>query len=93
MPKLEWDFYINGTDTNPYNKWGLEQNPFPQHGKYELQRHDLALQSLGGPPIRRAEDIRTRLRGLFTTQFIESVVARYQPGKIVHCTVTCEWKE
>lgn len=93
MKKITWEFEINGSDHNPYEQFGVKQNPFPQHAEAELNRADLAIQSLGGIPVTGPEDIRKRLRGVFSEAFIESVVQRYKPGVIVHCKVTCQWEE
>ena len=89
--KITWKFSINGSDSNPFEEMGLIQNPFPQHGDYQLNGCDLAIQSLGGEPITSESDIRDRLDKHFSEEFIESIVKRYIPGQIVNCEVTCEW--
>ena len=82
-------FTINGTDANPYGRWGLRQNPFPQVSTGDAPvRPQLALQSLGGEPVRDAADIRERLAGYFTPGFIEGVVARWKPGEMVRIRLT-----
>ena len=91
MPKVRWHFTINGTAENPWHRYGLRQNPFPQHERYEMNVADFALQSLGDDPITSAADIRERLKGALSETFIDSVVARYVPGAVVQCDVTCEW--
>lgn len=36
MPTLK--ISLNGTDSNPWHKLGLTQNPFPQLARYETDR-------------------------------------------------------
>jgi hypothetical protein len=84
---VELTFPINGTDTNPYAKWGLRWNPFPGVPYHELQRGAMQLNSLGGEPIRSADDIRERLRG-FEPAFVERVIRAWRPGKLVHIHLT-----
>ena len=38
---------LNGTDTNPFHRLGVTQNPFPQIASYEHGEHCLHLQKLG----------------------------------------------
>ena len=78
---------INGTDTNPWHRFGLTQNPFPQLGKAEYDAGERMLASLDGDPIKDADDIRTRLRG-FDPAFIEGVVQRWRPGERTAFTMT-----
>jgi hypothetical protein len=80
-------FTINGTTANPYARWGLDHNPFPQTGIHELRGGEAQLASLGGRPIRDAADIRERLAG-FDPAFIERVVGAWVPGEMVGITVT-----
>jgi len=81
------EFTINGTDTNPYARWGLRCNPFPGTPYHELMRGAMQLNSLGGEPIRSAADIRERLRG-FEPAFVERVIRAWRPGKIVAISLT-----
>jgi hypothetical protein len=83
MPTLRVS--LNGTSENPWHKWGLSQNPFPQIGHYE---QCLALQKLGGDPIPNEQYIWDTLRGHFTDDFIDFVVSKYRPGEMVRFTVT-----
>jgi hypothetical protein len=80
-------FTINGTDTNPYAGWGLKCNPFPATGIHELQAAAIRLNTLGGEPVRSEADIRNRLAG-FGAEFVDGVVARWQPGVMVHVILT-----
>lgn len=84
---IELSFTINGTDTNPYARWSLKQNPFPSTPYKEFNLVSLRLNSLGGEPIRSAEDIRERLAG-FDPAFVDRVVAAWKPGKIVRIKIT-----
>jgi hypothetical protein len=49
--KFQFEVVLNGTDTNPYHKYGLEKNPFPQIARYEYTAHMLHIAHLGGDPI------------------------------------------
>ena len=73
---------INGTDTNPWHRFGLRQNPFPQIGRAEYAAGEQKLASLDGDPVRTADDIRERLAG-FNPVFVEEVIRRWQPGRRV----------
>ena len=90
--QIVWRFTINGTAHNPFEQWGLKYNPFPQHGTYKLDVPDRALQSLGEANM-TPTTIRQRLGGIFTPEFIASIVQRYEMGAQVHCVVTCTWAE
>lgn len=79
---------INGTDSNPFARWGMRQNPFPQVSTSQAPiGGQLALASLGGEPVTSEQDIRDRLTG-FAPDFIEGVIARWVPGQIVKFTIT-----
>jgi len=78
---------INGTDVNPWVKYGLRQNPFPQLGKHEFNPAERQVASLDGEPVRSAADIRERLRG-FTPEFVDLCIASYLPGERIRFTVT-----
>jgi len=87
MPKLT--VYLNGTDTNPFQKWGLRQNPFPQLARAETDIFEHRLNKLGGDPIPRDRPeayIREVLAG-FSTEFIDLCVAKYRPGEMVQFVV------
>jgi hypothetical protein len=79
MDRIELNVTINGTDMNPWHRFGLRQNPFPQIGKAEYAAGERKLASLDGDPVRTADDIRERLSG-FAPEFIEGVIQRWQPG-------------
>lgn len=78
---------LNGTNQNPFEIWGLTQNPFPQIAKAELMTMQRKLASLGGVPIQNADDIRERLKG-FDPDFIAGVITRYRPGHMVTFDIT-----
>jgi hypothetical protein len=82
MDRIELNVTINGTDMNPWHRFGLRQNPFPQIGKAEYAAGERQLASLDGDPVRAAEDIRERLAG-FDPEFVEGVIRRWQPGRRV----------
>jgi hypothetical protein len=82
MDRIELNVTINGTDMNPWHRFGLRQNPFPQIGKAEYAAGERKLASLDGNPVRTADDIREGLAG-FDTEFVEGVIQRWQPGRRV----------
>jgi hypothetical protein len=82
MDRIELNVTINGTDVNPWHRFRLRQNPFPQIGKAEYAAGERQLASLDGDPVRAAEDIRERLAG-FAPEFVEGVIRRWQPGRRV----------
>ena len=71
---------LNGTDKNPWNKYGLTQNPFPQIGKAEFNTGESAVRALDGEPIKGPNDIRERLKG-FTPEFIQLCIDNFKPGE------------
>jgi hypothetical protein len=73
---------LNGSRVNPWARWGLKQNPFPQIARAEYARAMKQLNSLDGEPITCANDIRERLRGC-TDEFIEGCITRFVPGERV----------
>lgn len=77
---------LNGTDENPYHKWGLRQNPFPQIARYETLGAVLNMQKLGGDPIPDVQYIRDTLRG-YEPEFIELCCSRYKKGEYVQFKV------
>jgi hypothetical protein len=85
MPEMT--ITLNGTDTNPWHRWGLKLNPFPQLAKAEYAEAELMVASLDGDPIKDADDIRQRLAGC-DPKFIEGVVARFKPGQRVRFTIS-----
>lgn len=82
---------INGTGINPYEKFGLTQNPFPKLGKAEWYAGEMAINSLAGPPVKSEDDIRNRLAGKVTQELIDLCVAQFKPGEVVSFKI--EWKE
>jgi hypothetical protein len=86
---MKFKVALNGTDTNPWLKFGLTQNPFPQLGKYEYDRACLQMQKLGGPSIPHewAEQyIREILKG-FSEEFVDLCVRQFKPGEYVEFDV------
>jgi len=79
MGRIELSVTVNGTHTNPWHRFGLRQNPFPQTGKAEYAAGERQLASLDGDPVRTADDIRDRLAG-FDPEFVEGVIQRWQPA-------------
>lgn len=85
---------LNGTSENPYARWGMSHNPFPQIAKYEHTASIIALQKLGGEPIphdRYEQYIRKMLRGLWTDEFIDRVVKAFRPGEYLTLSVKVSW--
>jgi hypothetical protein len=73
---------LNGTNENPYHRFGLSQNPFPQIAKHEFAQHMLQIQKLGGDPIPNTQYIRDTLKG-FTNEFINGCCEHFIPGQYV----------
>jgi len=84
---MKLEVVLNGTDTNPYHKLGLTQNPFPQLGKAQYDQHVLALQSLGGNPIPDTDYIRKVLKG-WSAEFVDLCCKTFRKGEMVKFTVT-----
>lgn len=79
---------LNGTERNPYERFGLQQNPFPQIAKTELYAQDMAINSLGGQPLDSIDDIRTRLNPrLFSDEFVNLCCEKFVKGEMVTFTV------
>lgn len=78
-----FSFSINGTDANPFERYGLSQNPFSSIGKYEYDRVAIALNSLGGEPIKAKDDFFQRLRPHVIDEMIENISSLWVPGKMV----------
>lgn len=83
--------HLNGTDTNPFHRLGLTQNPFPQLARMETDRQILRVQALGGDPIPNANHIRTFLAGYCSDEFINLCAARFKKGEMV--TFDMAWKD
>lgn len=80
---------LNGTDANPWHRYGLRCNPFPQTGDARYDGACMRLQELGGDPIPQeiAEKyIRTQLEG-FAPEFVDLVLGRYVPGEMIEFEV------
>jgi hypothetical protein len=86
MDRIELNVTINGTGMNPWHRFGLRQNPFPQTGQAEYAAGERKLASLDGDPVQTPDDIRERLAG-FAPAFVEGVIQRWQPGHRVRFKV------
>lgn len=73
---------LNGTDENPYAKYGLKCNPFPQIGLDEFRGANALLADLAANPIKDLDDLRNRLKGC-TGEFIDLCCQRFEKGKTV----------
>lgn len=80
---------LNGTDVNPYHRFGLRCNPFPQTGNARDDKYCMIVQELGGDPIPNVEYIREKLKG-FSAEFVDLCVSKFVAGEYVEFTV--EWK-
>lgn len=81
---------LNGTDKNPFHRLGMTQNPFPQLGRREYDRHILHLAKLAADPIPDADYIRRHLQG-WSTEFVELCCRLFSKGEIV--TFEVEWPD
>lgn len=81
MKKYELVVHLNGTDTNPYAKFGLKHNPFPQYQDLDMDMQ-MKIAALGGEPIKSVFDLRVRLDG-FQDAFINACINRFVPGKLI----------
>lgn len=77
---------LNGTDENPWHRYGLKCNPFPQIPKAEATEANRILQALDSEPIADVADLRRRLEGC-TPEFIELCIAQFKPGERVRFVV------
>lgn len=77
---------LNGTDTNPFEAYGLARNPFPRLAT-ENAAFDRLLAKLAADPIRDADHLRAVLTGC-TAEFIDVCLAKYRKGEIVQFNVT-----
>jgi hypothetical protein len=84
---------LNGTDINPWHKFHLRCNPFPQIGKMEWDAGQRALAELDGDPLKGHEDIRTRLRGKVSPELVELCVSQFKPGERVEFDFTFDDEE
>jgi hypothetical protein len=81
---------LNGTDVNPYHRWGLTQNPIPQLGVRQWDEQVLRVQGLAGEPIPSVEYIREKLDGM-SIEFVELLCSKYVKGEVVEFDVS--WEE
>lgn len=88
--KYTYTVRLNGTDENPYEKWGLRANPFPQIGKAEWAVHERTLNMLAAEPIPDVEFLRQRLAG-FSKEFVELCCGQFRKGEIV--TFDVSWSD
>lgn len=77
---------LNGTGENPYARWGLSQNPFPQIASAETDMHLRHLAKLGAEPIPDADYIRHHLKG-WSQEFIDLCIRQYRQGEYVSFNV------
>lgn len=75
---------LNGTDENPFERYGLECNPFPIRNFSSSGSQ--AVQKLGGTPIPDEQYIRKILTG-FTPEFVNLCVSQYRKGQMVEFVV------
>lgn len=87
--KMRIEVELNGTDANPWLRYGLRQNPFPQIARAEYAAACIRLQKLGGDPIPDTDYIRTTLAG-FSEEFITLCCARFRKGERVKFGVAFE---
>lgn len=73
---------INGTDENPFARWGLRCNPFPQIAEAEFVTGCMRLNELAAGPVRSTGQIRQILAG-FSAEFVELACEKYKPSERV----------
>lgn len=78
---------INGTNENPWHKFHLTMNPFPQIAKFELHNHMMAINRLDGDPISSPEEIETILQQGFSKEFITLCKRQFRKGERVEFDV------
>lgn len=88
MTRLTIKVRINGTDTNPWHKLGLTQNPFPSLAKAEFDQACLRLQGLDGDPVPDTDYIRAYLKGYCTDELIELCCKQFKKGERVQFKVS-----
>ena len=77
---------LNGTDENPYHRFGVTQNPFPL-GDAEYDAAYRIVQSLGGDPIPDIDYIKRKLQG-FSQEFVDLCCRKFEKGKMVRFGVS-----
>jgi hypothetical protein len=80
--KIRAMVYLNGTNENPYHRFGLLRNPFPYIAKSEFGGFNKILADLAANPIKDADDLRARMKGC-SQEFIDGCVERFRPGELV----------
>ena len=84
---MELEVVLNGTNENPYHKFGLKQNPFSQLADARFDPYVLKLQSLGAEPIKDVQHIRKMLAG-WSQEFVDLCCQKFEPGKMVRFKVS-----
>lgn len=83
---------LNGTDTNPFLKYGLLMNPFPAIPKRQYAAVNLALARLAAEPLSGPDDIRRILEPVVTgaagEQLIAACCEMFKKGERVEFDVT-----
>lgn len=81
---------LNGTDINPYHMYGLTRNPFPKHGRVELNRLDEFLSILAAGPMPQVEDLIRVLNGLKASEEFKAIcIQNYRSGVMVEFELLC----
>lgn len=88
MPRVE--ITLNGTDENPFLRFGLRQNPFPAIPKMELSRANRIIADLHANPIKDEADLRQRLQGC-PPEFIDGCCQRFHKGEMTSFMI--EWPD
>jgi hypothetical protein len=81
---------LNGTKINPFHKYGIKQNPFPQLGKAQWAEAERRVAQLGGNPLRDTDQIREILKG-FDQTFVNLCCFHFKKGEYIRFAV--EWTE
>jgi hypothetical protein len=83
---------LNGLKTNPFDRYGLTQNSFPQIARAGYAEACRTLQSLGSEPIKDEAQIREVLKG-WDPAFIDLCCEKYIPGVYVEFDIEFEMPE
>jgi hypothetical protein len=81
---------LNGTDENPFLRYGMSRNPFPAIPKVELSDANELLADLAARPIRDLADLRERMIGRASQEFIELCTERFRKGRTISFVVSFE---
>lgn len=87
MADIKFTVTLNGTDKNPFAQYGLTQNPFSQHPKYEYAQLNNVLNNLAAEPINDLDDLRRRLRGA-SEEFVNLCCLQFRKGETVKFQVS-----